>query len=336
LSLALITIAMGCCTTSLLANDGNDLDVSVRRVPFGVDGTASGDVGRLRFRGGMSLSASDDNFGGISGIIVSSDGATFLAVTDRGYWITGSLEYQSDGDVHSVDNLKIAPMLGEFGKPLGDKADADAEGLTPLTDQGLAGDVLVSFEAKHRIARYRFGKDGFDSIPTLLATPQGLKNGPRNGGLEAIVTLDESRVLAISEDMRDSNQNTRAWIVPMDKTPIERLSVKRIDPFAVTDIAQLPTGDFMTLERRFTQIGGVGMQMRLIKKSDVRQGATLDGEVVASMGMTYVIDNMEGMSARRGSNGETLLYVVSDDNFNTPLQQTLLLMYELLDSTPQN
>jgi hypothetical protein len=321
--------------TSAVANDGINIDVSVRRVPFEVDGTDTGDVGKLRFRGGISLSASDSNFGGISGIIVSSDGATFLGITDLGYWVTGSLKYQN-GNLHSVDNAKIAPMLGEFGQPLGDKTNADAESLTALTPQGPAGDVLVGFEQKHRIARYRFGKDGFASIPTLLATPQGLKNGPRNGGLEAIVKLDENRVLAISEDMRDANQNLRAWLVPFDKSPIERLSIKRIDPFSITDIAELPNGDFMTLERRFTQLAGVGAQMRLIKRADIKIGATVDGDVIASMGMSYVIDNMEGLSARLGEDGETLLYVVSDDNFNTPLQQTLLLMYELTDPTPQN
>jgi len=57
----------------------------------------------------------------------------------------------------------------------------------------------------------------------------------------------------------------------------------------------------------------------------------LDGEVVADVGMNFMIDNMEGLSVRKGADGETLVYVVSDDNFNTPLQQTLLMMFELKD-----
>jgi hypothetical protein len=40
------------------------------------------------------------------------------------------------------------------------------------------------------------------------------------------------------------------------------------------------------------------------------------------------IDNMEGIAVRRGPKGETLLYLISDDNFS-PLQRTLLLMFEL-------
>jgi hypothetical protein len=47
--------------------------------------------------------------------------------------------------------------------------------------------------------------------------------------------------------------------------------------------------------------------------------------------MNFIIDNMEGLSVRTGEDGETLVYVVSDNNFNGPIQQTLLMMFELKD-----
>jgi len=37
---------------------------------------------------------------------------------------------------------------------------------------------------------------------------------------------------------------------------------------------------------------------------------------------------MEGVAARRGPDGETLVYLISDDNFHI-LQRTLLLMFAL-------
>ena len=40
------------------------------------------------------------------------------------------------------------------------------------------------------------------------------------------------------------------------------------------------------------------------------------------------IDNMEGLAVRRGPKGETLLYMISDNNFS-PFQRTVLLMFEL-------
>ena len=45
--------------------------------------------------------------------------------------------------------------------------------------------------------------------------------------------------------------------------------------------------------------------------------------------MNFNIDNMEGLSVRTGSGGETLVYAISDDNFNAPLQQNLLMLFEL-------
>jgi hypothetical protein len=43
------------------------------------------------------------------------------------------------------------------------------------------------------------------------------------------------------------------------------------------------------------------------------------------------IDNMEGLALRRGRNGKTLLYMISDDNYNLILQRTVFLMFEVED-----
>ena len=55
----------------------------------------------------------------------------------------------------------------------------------------------------------------------------------------------------------------------------------------------------------------------------------MDGEVVVSLAYQDAnIDNMEGLALRRGQNGETLLYMLSDNNYSGR-QRTLLLMFEL-------
>jgi hypothetical protein len=40
------------------------------------------------------------------------------------------------------------------------------------------------------------------------------------------------------------------------------------------------------------------------------------------------VDNLEGVAVTKGARGETLLWLISDDNFNA-LQRNLLLMFEL-------
>jgi len=70
------------------------------------------------------------------------------------------------------------------------------------------------------------------------------------------------------------------------------------------------------------------MQIRRIRGTDVRPFAVLEGDVVLRLDVRYSIDNMEGLAVRTGAKGETLLYLISNDNFNG-LQRTVLLEFEL-------
>ena len=71
------------------------------------------------------------------------------------------------------------------------------------------------------------------------------------------------------------------------------------------------------------------MDLRHIAASDLHEGARMDGDVIADLSFQDAnIDNMEGLALRRGPNGETLLYMISDNNYSA-LQRTLLLMFEL-------
>ena len=186
-----------------------------------------------------------------------------------------------------------------------------------------------SFENRHRIWRYPFGKDGLDAKPVAVVTPKDLRNAPSNGGLEAITLLPENRLLAITEEYFDANGNIRAWDINLKSGVASDLTFRRRMPFDITDVRQLPGGDLLTVERRFNRIGGVGFEMRRFPSANVKPGSVIDGEVLADVAMNFNIDNMEALAVRKGENGETLVYILSDDNFNRPLQQTLLMMFEL-------
>jgi len=49
---------------------------------------------------------------------------------------------------------------------------------------------------------------------------------------------------------------------------------------------------------------------------------------LATLAGPMTVDNFEGIATRRGPKGETLIYLVSDDNFRSG-QRTLLLMFAL-------
>ena len=282
-------------------------------------------IGKLVFRGSIRLTSDDKDFGGLSALFVSDDRGHFLAISDVSHWVTGTLGY-TDGKLTGASGLQIGPLRDLNGHPLIGK-NGDAEGLAVSQAFSTA---FVSFERDHRIWGYEIRNNGLDTTPHVLPMPPELKQAPENSGLEGITMLQDGRLLALTESFKDANGNFHGWIVPTGtKGTFEPLALKPRGPFELTDVRELANHDILTLERRFSRIGGIGFEMRRIPAKDVVAGAVLDGEVIADAGMTYVIDNMEGLSVNRGASGETLIYIISDDNFNHPLQQTMLMMFEL-------
>jgi hypothetical protein len=84
----------------------------------------------------------------------------------------------------------------------------------------------------------------------------------------------------------------------------------------------------MLLERRFSWTTGVAVRLRRVPLDTLAVGAVIDGKQILTADMGYQIDNLEGLGVHRGSNGEVVLTMVSDDNFSL-LQRTILLQFAL-------
>jgi hypothetical protein len=318
------TLVLGCTSLAACAEETRrPLEISARPVSFALDSEGPKAVGKLAHLGSLRLTSPDSDFGGISGLIVSPDGKTFLAITDASHWLTGKLTY-TDGRLTGLTGKEIAPLRDLSGKPLQGKA-GDAEGLAGSLD----GDVYVSFEGDHRIWKYAYGKDGLDAKPVAVKVPANLAKAPGNGGLEAITLLSDGKLLAITESYENADGDIRGWLIDPAGKATAPLALKRRAPFDVTDARQLENGDVLTLERRFNRVGGVGFAMRRIKADALKPGAPIEAEVIADAGMNYLIDNMEGLSLRKTGDGRTLVYLISDNNFNKPLQQNLIMLFEL-------
>lgn len=322
---AVTAVGLFVATGPVLADEVRPLTIESTPLRLNTGQQQEKGIGKLTFLGSIRLTSDDKNFGGLSSIVVSEDRKHFLAITDASHWVTGSLEY-TNGKLTGASGAQIGPLRDLDGKPLVDKS-GDAESLAVSASFGTA---YVSFERDHRIWAYTIKDNGLDTKPHVVATPADLRQAPDNSGLEGIALLQGGRLLALTESFKDSNGNFRGWLLPTgNKGKIEPLALKPRGPFELTDVRELPDGGILTLERRFSRAGGVGFELRRIAKDEVKAGGIMDGEVVADAGMTYIIDNMEGLSVNRGPNGETIVYIVSDDNFNRPLQQTMLMMFEL-------
>src|SRR5262245_60752791 len=100
--------------------------------------------------------------------------------------------------------------------------------------------------------------------------------------------------------------------------------------FDITDAALLPSGDVLLLERRFSWSSGLAVRMRRVALGEIKPGAVVDGPILFDVDLGYEIDNMEGLSVHRSAGGETVLTLISDDNFSA-VQRTLLLQFTLAE-----
>ena len=298
------------------------------RIPLYPDKPNERRVGMLLYRGGLVLKSAEREFGGLSDLIVSSDGMRLTAVSDEGHWFQAHLGYDAQGDLASVTAGRISPMLNLAGMPMHGK-EGDAEGLTAM-DGDPDGNVLVSFERDNRIWRYDLSRGAATARPEFVPTGDWIAHQDDNLGIEALTLVSPTSILALSEATHDAKGDLQAGLTDYPGGGTHMLSVVEHKPFAVTSVARAPDGGLYILERRFSVTGGLGADIRHVPASDIHEGARLDGEVVADLDFqTANIDNMEGMALRIGPKGETLLYLISDDNFAAPLQRTLLLMFEV-------
>lgn len=283
--------------------------------------------GSLEFRGGLELTSAYPEFGGISAIRVAPDGSHFIALSDQGRWLRGRIVYNGTHPVGIAD-ADMAPMLDASGQPLALRGWFDTES---IADDG--GTLYVGIERVNRIVKFDYGKNGLLARGEPVPVPAGVKTLPFNLGLESLAMLPKGMPLAgtlvaISERGLDAAGNLKAFLIG-GPTPGE-FSVRRFDDFDISDCAITPSGDLLLLERKFSWVRGLGIRIRRIAVANLQPGVVIDGPIIFTADLGQQVDNMEGISVHRTAGGDTVLTLISDDNFS-PLQRTLLLQFTLMN-----
>lgn len=291
--------------------------------------------GKLEWRGGLVLTSPLPAFGGWSGLVVDKDGKTFVSVSDAGTWMTGQLDYDG-ARLTGVSGTKLGPITALGGKALNRGRYRDAEAVTLASGSLTKGAVLISFEQKNRIGQFRIDKDGLTPPSDYLKMPPEMIKRRGTDGIEAVAVLQggplKGATLAFAEAVRTREGHRAGWIW-QDKEP-RPIALTDIGDFNVTDVASLPSGDLLVLERRFRWSEGVKVRVRRVAAKEVKPGAVVAGEVLMAADLGQEIDNMEGLAVHTNKSGETILTLISDDNFNRFLQRTLLLQFALAPETP--
>ncbi|HEY8245664.1 MAG TPA: esterase-like activity of phytase family protein [Hyphomicrobium sp.] len=288
--------------------------------------------GKLTWRGGFVLASPAKHFGGWSGLAIDADGKGFFAVSDAGTWMSGAISYDDKGFPQGLASVRLGAIQSKDGDPLSRSRDRDAEGLALLSGTSQKGTVLIAFERKHRIVRFDIDANGLSPAKGKVSLPAAAKEMSSNGGLEGIAVLrggpNKGALVAFSERLRDDDDNHIGWIWESEDRP-RQFKLTNDGDFDVTDTAPLPDGGLLVLERRFRVSEGVRMRLRLIKQQQLRAGETIDAETLVAADGSREIDNMEGLATHMGADGEIIVTMISDDNFNHGLQRTILLQFAL-------
>jgi hypothetical protein len=302
------------------ASDKKDRIIEIACLPHK---TFSNPDNTVKIMGAVELRSTDEDFGGISALAMLPDKQKTYLLSDRAYLIVADSVMNPDTlAIECFKNALIRPLRGRSTNPLVGH-DADSEGMSVDED---GKKILVSFERHHRVVTYNPREKKL--LPHKQYDAFNNKNLPFNESYESVLRLNDKSIIAFPERYEvQENVLTGFRLIPnrqQDSKILQNLHLRRYGGFWLTDIRQLPNGDFITLERSFNIFDGMGLQMRHIKHDDFLLGETADGKIIFKMQSGDGVDNFEGFDIVPQPDGTYMMYVTSDNNFSA-LQKTLIM-----------
>ncbi|MFN4011174.1 MAG: esterase-like activity of phytase family protein [Pannonibacter sp.] len=316
-----------------LLADGTPVAISAARIERFQQGSDATRFGKLTFLGGLDLTATNREIGGLSGLIMLDGGAQMLAVTDNALWVAARIRQSPEGAPLGLGDVRYAPMLDAKGIELRKTSSSDTEAVTLGRNRGKL-ELFVATERTNRILRFAWPLTSAGSrLISGVETPKGVRSLRGNKGLEALAAAPDEgplggALVAIGERGQSQAHNLPGFIIGGPRAG--SFEIERSGNYDATDAAFLPGGDLLLLERRFNLRDWVGMRLRRFAAADVKPGAVLTGEILMEAGPSHQIDNMEGLAVHQDAAGRTILTLLSDDN-RSLLQRTLLLRFRLDD-----
>ena len=257
--------------------------------------------------GFLNIDRNEKDYGGFSGLVISSEGTEALVVTDKSFFFVLELRREENDMLTEYSVVRKGRILSSKGEHLNGR-NTDSESI--VIDKN--NNYYISFESNHRIMMHAKveGKGVFVPKHPMF------RKLSVNKGIEALAIDADNRLIAIPEKPPSGISDIPIFRLQNDKWEIIKY-VKINDNFLVTDAEILPEGLLLILERKFSWTQGFKTRFRLISldKFDNTEPIT----VFTSTANQF--DNLEGVTLWRDKNGEMRILTVSDDNFH-PLQQS--------------
>ncbi len=251
-------------------------------------------------------------FGGFSALEMAPDGGSMTVLSDRSTIATARV--LRDGDqITSVQFTASNKLRSSKNKILSGRA-GDSEGLVVTAN----GDLFISFEGVHRVAKY----DTLSGVSKVLPRPKAFRTLAKNGSFESLAMDGQGRLYTMPEANRDINGDIpvyrwdgRRWSTPF--------SLPATDGFLPVGADFDAQGRLYVLERG-TSMLGFRSQLR---RWTITNAGLSQPETLLKTG-SGVHDNLEGVSIWRDDRNRLRATMVSDDNFLF-VQRTELVEYVL-------
>ena len=284
---------------------GPGIRVTAQAVP---EAPAPRPASRFAYAGGLVLTSGDTSrLHGLSDLHVGPDGR-LIVVSDDGDLVKGRIVLDAAGRLAGVSDMTLVSLIDVDGRALsGRKADADTEGLVLQPN----GDLMISFELKHRILLY----PAAGGPPREAPKPDS--DFPSNDGMEALALDPASGPDAYLVGREDTRQT---WTCRLAGGCVARFVVPQQGPGKLVSARPMPGGGWGFLLRDFQPLTGVTIWIVITDNS----GRMVD---VHEMKRPSTVDNLEGVAVLPEKNGKVRLYLVADDNFSSG-QRTLLLAFD--------
>ncbi len=296
------------------------VDITATSVTTADDPSPQAINDHLELLAGFDLTGSTESWGGISGASIAPDGGVLTLISDYGTWFRLPLQHDDSGRLTEIGAGTSGRLKDEQGDAISSKGVGDAEALM----RGADGSYYVSFEGWHRLWRYKPASDPLRVAAKRAARPKGMADLPRNEGVEAAALLPDGRFLLLSEGGYTDSGDLKGWLGSGKRWA--EISLAPSGAFRPTDLAVLPSGDLLLLERRVSVFGGFAARLSVIPAAAVVPGARLAGQEIAVIVKPLPVDNFEAVTARAAPDGSVLIYMLSDDNFSD-MERTLLLQF---------
>lgn len=274
-------------------------------------------VGALTWLGGLALTSPDPAFGGFSSMRVAGDRFTLLS--DGG----NIVDFRMGPDLRPRD-VRFADLPGPSTGAI--KRHRDSESLT--WDPG-TGRAWVGFENRNAIWRY----DSSLTHAERNVRPAAMDDWPIAGGPEAMVRLSNGQFIVFSETGRPKGRRDARVVLRFAGDPTETrrppLAFAYVPPagYDPTDVAELPDGRLLVLNRRLSIPALFTAKLSVIDVHGVPAGGIVHGVEIASFERPLLHDNFEALAVTR-EGADTIVWIASDDNREF-WEQSLLLKFRL-------